>query len=138
MSLALALLLLLTDPKPEGLSARLRSAGLEVSEVTTFLETLKAGLGRHDRPGVCALVSYPIVATAKRVRDAAACRRDFEALFNDKVKAAVLSQKPEDLLANSRGVMIGRGEIWFSGICKDRRCRTHTLKIVAINNFAPR
>jgi len=29
--------------------------------------------------------------------------------------------------------MIGNGEVWLAGVCRDRACRTQDLRIVAVN-----
>jgi hypothetical protein len=29
--------------------------------------------------------------------------------------------------------MIGSGQVWFGGVCTDRQCRKHLVRIIALN-----
>jgi hypothetical protein len=118
------------------LAHRLAVAGLEVPETSAFLSTLQAALKSRDRVGVCALVSYPMRTEARRppIANQAACTKMFDDIFNSRVSAAIERQRLETLFANSRGVMIGDGEVWFSGICSDNACTRKPIRIVTVNN----
>jgi hypothetical protein len=50
-------------------------------------------------------------------------------LFNGKVKNALMNQKYEDLFVNSKGIMIGSGELWFAPVEGDE------YALIAINPF---
>jgi hypothetical protein len=49
------------------------------------------------------------------------------------VVAALARQTYATLFARPEGVMVGDGEIWFSGICADETCAEVTVRIIAIN-----
>ena len=49
-----------------------------------------------------------------------------------KVIRAIQVQAFSGIFANADGVMIGNGEVWFSGICGNLSCTDAPIKITAI------
>lgn len=81
---------------------------------------------------------YPLVTQSLgRVRSAVDCRRNYARIFNPRVAAAVKNQKFESLFANYKGVMVGSGEVWISGVCRNKACADFDLGIIAVNNRKP-
>lgn len=111
-----------------------------------FFRELKDAVARDDRPAVAGLVNYPLsVFDGRRrtvVRSPAELLQRYPAVFNDNVVRAVKAQDAEGLFANWRGVMVGSGQVWFSGICPVRDggkpCPDMTIKVIAVNTHAPR
>lgn len=98
-----------------------------------FFEHLQKAVAADDKAAVAALVDYPFQARingkAVKLRDAAHFVADYDKIVTAKVKHAVAGQTYETLFANWQGVMIGDGEVWFSGVGKD-----NAVKITAIND----
>jgi len=98
-----------------------------------FFETLQKAMAAGDKAAVAALVDYPFQARiggkAVKLRDAAHFIADYDKIVTPKVKQAVAGQAYSDLFANWQGVMIGDGEVWFSGVGAD-----NVIKITAIND----
>ncbi|GGA74983.1 hypothetical protein GCM10011385_31270 [Nitratireductor aestuarii] len=98
-----------------------------------FLEQLQKAIAADDRQAVAAMVDYPfetrIGGKKVRIRDKKRFVADYGKIITRKIKDAVAKQRYEDLFANWQGVMIGDGEIWFSGIGGN-----DTVKIIAVNN----
>ncbi len=117
---------------------QLKIAGLSVSETKQFLDTLKTRSAQGDRPGVCSLVSYPLDVHSKhgshKVATESACRAMYNRIFSAPVLGAISGQRLDELFANSNGVSIGDGAIWFSGICVGHDCRHRTIRIISVNN----
>jgi hypothetical protein len=90
-----------------------------------------------DRAAVSALVEFPLEASVAGVHQRVRSRRVFEKHYDSiickRVADVILAQQFESLFANWRGLMIGRGEVWFGGICEDRKCTAHQVRIIAIN-----
>ena len=99
----------------------------------SFFEKLKKAVAENDKKTVSSMVDYPFQARingkALKIRDAAHFEADYDKILTAKVKEAVAKQTYPTLFANWQGVMIGDGEIWFSGI--DEK---NTVKITAIND----
>ena len=102
-----------------------------------FFETLKDAVGRDDRQAAAGMIVYPF---ATKIAGAPATLTSKESLlhrygelFTPAVKAAIERQTYATLFANADGVMIGNGEVWFSGICHDRTCSEVQVKVIAIN-----
>ncbi len=102
-----------------------------------FLQTLKECTAAHDWRALAALVAYPIrikiAGESRRIASAEQFLEHANGLLSARVIAAIREQRYATLFANDRGVMIGDGEIWFSGICGDTRCVDRSIKITAIN-----
>ena len=49
---------------------------------------------------------------------------------------AITAQKWQDLFVNYQGIMIGNGQVWINGICKDDKCAAFDVKVVTIQSTA--
>lgn len=102
-----------------------------------FLRQLQAAVAEDSREQVAAMVSYPLNTKlngrAVRIRTPRQFLGHYEALLPPKTRQLIARQSYGELFANSAGAMIGNGELWFSGICKDKACRSHVIKITALN-----
>ncbi|XSG82578.1 MAG: hypothetical protein ACPW61_02020 [Methyloligella sp. ZOD6] len=98
-----------------------------------FFEKLKTAVAADDKETVAAMVDYPFQARiddrAIKIKDRKHFVSDYETVITPEVKQAVAQQTYGTLFANWQGVMIGDGEIWFSGIGDDNK-----IKIIAIND----
>lgn len=98
-----------------------------------FFLKLQHAVSAGDKQALAAMVDYPFVAHAQgkaiKINDAKHFVADYDKLVTTKVKAAVAKQTYATLFTNWQGVMVGDGEIWFSGVGD-----SNTVKIIAINN----
>ncbi len=114
-------------------------AGLTDREVENFLDSLKAAVANDDRRAVAAMVRYPIRVQLDGQGASIGSAADFVLrypdIMNSQVRGAVLAQEVKELFVNWQGVMIGRGEVWFSAVYEDPRDdEAYRLMIIAINN----
>ena len=102
-----------------------------------FLGRLKDNVSAKDWPAVADLVAYPIRVNIAGHRKLLRSREEFlnrvRLVMSAKVIDAIQHQRYDALFANGNGVMIGDGEVWFSGICMQSRCIDRALKITAVN-----
>jgi hypothetical protein len=112
------------------------AAGLETAEVSSFLATLQQAVRNDDRQALASLVSYPITVridgAPTTLADPAAFSARYPEVMTEPVRAAIEAAEPATLFANSDGVMIGRGELWFGGVYEDG-AKTYDIRIVGIN-----
>lgn len=91
----------------------------------------------NDAATVAALVAYPLKVTLGGKRTTIRDARDFVAHYAAIVppaSAAVIGrQRYGTLFVNAQGVMLGNGEAWINGICKDTACKDPEVKVVAFN-----
>lgn len=103
-----------------------------------FFDKLKKAIAADDKKTVASMIDYPFKARindkAVTIKDQKHFVEDYDKVITHKVKKAVSKQTYADLFANWQGVMIGDGEIWFSGICSDDACKQQTIRIIAIND----
>lgn len=98
-----------------------------------FFVALQAAVKAHDKAAVAAMVDYPIevhVGGHKvKIHDPAHFEKDYAQIMTQKIVDAVGKQTYPTLFARDQGVMIGDGEVWFSGVGASGHVR-----ITAINN----
>jgi hypothetical protein len=96
-----------------------------------FLSELQKAVAADDTAAVAALAKFPAdisTRTArKRIQSSAEFQKAYAQIFDACLRRVVAATKPEDLSASWRGIMLGRGAIWF-GLEPDR-----SIRIVAIN-----
>ncbi|MBB3105350.1 putative component of type VI protein secretion system [Azomonas macrocytogenes] len=98
-----------------------------------FFAKLQGAFASDDQAMVASLVDYPfqtrIGEKSVKIRDTAHFVANYDEIVTTKVKNAVAKQDYASLFANWQGVMVGNGELWFSGIGEKGN-----VKIIAINN----
>jgi len=99
----------------------------------TFFDNLKKAVAAGDKAAVAAMIEYPFQARiggkSLKIRDAAHFIADYDQVITAKVKHALQGQAYETLFANWQGVMVGEGELWFSGVGD-----ADVIKVTAIND----
>lgn len=92
------------------------------AEQTFFLQ-LSDAVKNGNRGWVANHTSFPLKVKISGEPKTIKTRQEFvahyENIFNDKVRSAIESQQPGALFKNWRGLMIGRGEVWFIAVHPD-------------------
>jgi hypothetical protein len=100
--------------------------------ITAFQAAVKA----HDAAGVAALVRYPIkvrIGGSKRtIRTPQKFIAKYDSIITPAITAAVQDQPYGDMMVNSKGVMLGRREVWINGVCRDTACRRPEVRVITI------
>ena len=96
-----------------------------------FLSTLQRAVRSRDRQEVIDLIDFPLRVNfssgARVYRDEDAVDRDFDRIFNARVKRAILAQSAQQLFTRDIGAMVGDGELWFD------RTSPGQVRIIAVN-----
>ena len=123
------------------LTALDKSIDLSVGDhvkVQQILTELQAAVAKHNTPAVAALVHYPIkVNPGKKpftIKNEKAFIKDYDNIITPDIQTAIFKQKYENLFVNSQGAMIGDGEVWISGFCRDKSCKQSDIKISTIQD----
>lgn len=142
--LFLALAASAADLAPD--SSRFAASGLEEARVRSFFDALQSAVraGRNDE--LAELIGYPLTVRrssgALVIPDRAKFLSDPDAVFTKSVREQVLAQRFEDLFANWQGVMVGRGVLWFGGVCGPRSpggsCADPRIRVTSVDQNAPR
>lgn len=139
----LALLLALTGVAP-GVAAQERSTSESIQEVLgdsaqyrKVITAFQAAVRTHDPGAVAALVRYPITVTVigkgrRTIRDSAAFVGAYDRIITPAIAAAVQGEKYDALMVNYQGVMLGNGEVWINGTCRDASCSASDVKVITI------
>jgi len=113
---------------------------MPASEVIDFLLEIQDSLRTNDKEKLASLVHYPITInqfdgnTDKEIQNAEEFVANYEKIVTPEWKEIILSQEPAKLFTNWQGIMISRGELWFTAICTDESCQDSRLYIVTINH----
>jgi hypothetical protein len=148
--LAILVLIAATLPQPLATAAQTstgtlvaldKSIDLSVGDhvkVHQLLTQLQAAVAKHNAPAVAALVHYPIkVNPGKKpfvVKNEKAFIKDYDGIITHDIQDAIFKQKYENLFVNSQGAMIGDGEVWITGFCRDKSCKQSDIKIGTIQD----
>jgi len=108
------------------------------SEDKAFLEQIKNVVLADDAQAFSRMISYPVAIRPNdktiKLEGPADIKKNSAAIFTARLKSAVRSQTPDSLFKNWRGVMIGKGEIWFSKVLeKDSQGENWEYRIIGIN-----
>jgi hypothetical protein len=108
------------------------------TKVHTILTQLQSDVAKHDAAGVASLVHYPIkVNPGKKpftVKNQKEFIKDYDRILTHDIEDAIFKQKYENLFVNSQGAMIGDGEVWITGFCRDKSCKQSDIKIGTIQD----
>jgi hypothetical protein len=126
---------------PTTLTALDKSIDLSVGNhvrVQQILTTLQQAVAKHDAATVASLVHYPIkVNPGKKpftIKNEKAFIKDYDRIITHDIQDAIFRQKYENLFVNSQGAMIGDGEVWITGFCRDKTCKQSDIKIGTIQD----
>jgi hypothetical protein len=107
-------------------------------KVQQLLTNLQQSVASHNAAAVAALVHYPIkVNPGKKpftIKNEKAFIKDYDGIITHDIQDAILNQKYENLFVNSQGAMIGGGEVWITGFCRDKSCKQSDIKIGTIQD----
>lgn len=99
-------------------------------------DRLQKDMADGDKAGVAALVAYPLGVTVngkpEKIHDARELVDNWDRIVTPEVRKAVADQQFSRLFVNDQGVMIGDGQVWITGICKDNACKHSDVRIIAI------
>jgi uncharacterized protein YecT (DUF1311 family) len=85
-----------------------------------FFQKLQAALKADDRETVANLVNYPLRTIQKgkpaKVNNRQAFLANFDGVFDESIRCAVLSANANEVWGNYSGFTVGNGAVWFDGI----------------------
>lgn len=114
----------------------------ESKPFVSFFNEFKEAVSKGDKEQVANMVEYPLkVKVGKkdvRIASKAALVQKYDQVFTPNVVSAVKEQQLSNLMMNYRGVAIGSGEVWYSGVCPDRECENYSVKVIQINTQSPK
>jgi hypothetical protein len=117
------------------IAGRYADAGIDDStRAIQFFERFRGAVEAARKKEVLSMLAFPIGAWIAGVyvtfETPAALLKEYDRVFNARVKRALLAQDPHTLFVSSQGIMVGRGEVWFGPHRK-------AIKVFTINNEFP-
>jgi len=112
---------------------RFKAAGFDRDlDAENFIMIMKDMVRNDEREYISSLISYPVTVTINnrkvRITGKNEFIKNYPYIFNKKVKDSLLQQPLADIQANSKGIMIGSGELWINMV-------NSRIMITAVNNL---
>lgn len=89
-----------------------------------------------DKAGVASLVVYPleveIDGERHEIRDANEFVASWDRIVTPEIVQVVSNQRYRDLFVNWQGVMLGDGQVWINGVCRDDGCEEVDVGVTAL------
>jgi len=106
-----------------------------------FYHALVESIIRGDSTAVAKMNLYPLRTISNSgtvfIQSQKEFLENYDTIIDGDILNAVTQQSFTDLFVNSNGMMIGLGEIWFSGICvgteKFKECDVIEIKVMTYN-----
>lgn len=106
-----------------------------------FFQDIQKAVAGDQAEHLAAMVLYPLTVKIDARNVVLKTPRDFVDMYKQiitpKVKQAVHDQQADTLFKSWRGLMIGRGQIWFDLVRLEDDPSVFAYKIIAINPLAP-
>lgn len=98
-------------------------------------DRLQQGIAAADRAAVASLVVYPlevkIDGKRKKIRNAGEFVASWDKIVTPEIVQVVSRQRYRDLFVNWQGAMLGDGQVWINGICRDSACKKVDVGVTA-------
>ena len=109
------------------------------AKVREILATLQQSVQKHDSAAVAAIVSYPITINPHKpnaliIRTPKVFIERYDQIITPHIADVIENQKYEALFVNDQGAMLGDGEVWIAGICRDKTCSQTDIRIRTVQN----
>ncbi|MBW8781261.1 MAG: hypothetical protein JF599_05150 [Verrucomicrobia bacterium] len=106
-----------------------------------FFKDIQKAVAGDQAERLATMVLYPLTVKIDTGNVVLKAPRDFvdmyKRIITAKVKQAVNDQQSDTLFKSWRGLMIGRGQIWFDLVKLEDESKDFAYKIIAINPLAP-
>ena len=109
-------------------------------EYSHFLSKLQKAVSDGDREAILSSVRLPLrVNSGNRTTaylDEDEIDANFEQIFDEATRRAILDQSVDDIFSRDIGAMVGHGEVWFDFTCLNEDCTdVGPVRIYAINKL---
>lgn len=104
--------------------------GISFKKADGFLSLLQTVVKKNNAHEMAQLIHYPLYIRKLHLtlKNAADFEAHYKSIMTEELRNAILTQEPYALFANSQGIMIGSGQLWFS-----KTPNASGLYIIAIN-----
>lgn len=103
-----------------------------------FYYKFKDAVLKNKRKQVSELVGYPITIYGDERKYSIKNKTEFlnlyDSVFSQNMLTVIKQQQFNDLFVKWSGVMIGNGEVWFSGTCQDDACKEVNVEVSSLHN----
>lgn len=104
----------------------------------TVFDDLQAAVAAEDAAAVANLVRFPIGVSIdghdRVIKNAQEFVKNYQRFMTPEIVEAIKATSYTAVMVNAQGVMLGNGEVWISGICKDDACEAVDVKVVTVQS----
>ena len=85
--------------------------GINLEEFKIFFEKFREMVREDKKEEISKLIYYDLT---KSIENEEYFLENYDQIFNERVKTAVMNQDVDQMFRKSSGVMVGRGEVWIN------------------------
>jgi hypothetical protein len=101
-------------------------------------DDFQSAVAAKDKASVASLVYYPIGVSVDGSNKVVGSKQEFvenyDRFMTPEIIDTVKHTAYRMVMVNAQGVMLGSGEVWISGICKDDACADVDVKVVTLQS----
>jgi hypothetical protein len=101
-------------------------------------DDLRAAIAANDKLRVANLIDYPIAVSIdgnKTVfKNSGEFVKGYDQFMTPDILGAIRSTSYASVMVSYEGMMLGNGQVWISGICKDDACEDVDVKVVTLQS----
>lgn len=103
-----------------------------------MFDALQQAVAHDDAAAVADLISYPITLSVEGepviVKNPAQLTEIYEKIMTPALARAITITAYDAVMVNSQGVMLGDGQAWISGVCRDAACSQSEVKVITLQS----
>lgn len=116
-----------------GARARIEALLGDAAQYEQVFNGFRKAVADNDRMQVVEYLRFPLnVGPGEKIDGPGQFQNNYDRLLTPALKKTLAAQDFDKVFVNSQGVMIGRGQVWLNGTCKDSACTQVDVKVITL------
>ncbi|MDV3470215.1 hypothetical protein RZA67_15945 [Stenotrophomonas sp. C3(2023)] len=116
-----------------GARARIEALLGDAAQYEQVFNGFRKAVADNDRMQVVEYLRFPLNSgPGEKIDGPGQFQNNYDRLLTPALKKTLAAQDFDKVFVNSQGVMIGRGQVWLNGTCKDSACTQVDVKVITL------
>jgi len=116
-----------------GARARIEALLGDAAQYEQVFNGFRKAVADNDRTQVVEYLRFPLnVGPGEKIDGPGQFQNNYDRLLTPALKKTLAAQDFDKVFVNSQGVMIGSGQVWINGTCKDSACTQVDVKVITL------
>lgn len=116
-----------------GARARIEALLGDAAQYEQVFNGFRKAVADNDRMQVVEYLRFPLnVGPGEKIEGPGQFQNNYDRLLTPALKKTLAAQDFDKVFVNSQGVMIGSGQVWINGTCKDSACTQVDVKVITL------